>query len=422
MTLLPALDLFPLLASCLVLVGCALLGNFLVLRRQSLMGDTLSHSVLPGVVGAYLLFGDRDPLGLFFGALVAGGLTVVSIEGVRRIGRIEANAAMGVVFSVAFAIGVVLIRTGSTDHVDLDPNCVLYGQLELLVWYDAPNSFSQLQFADVLSAAPPSILSLVLMVSLSTALVVFMFKELRLASFDPGLAMTLGFSAPRINMVLMLLVSIATVASFEAVGSVLVITALIASPSTSRLLTDRLLPQIVVSVAVALISAILGYVLSTWLPSLWGGESLKASGMITVISGGIFVAALLFSPRHGVIIRRIRSQRLAEQIAVEDVVVMVHAARETGAGLAVSMIKPRILAKALRERLLTSPSSGEYVVTSRGRDLALMVQKRRSEWMAYLVDEVGLAEDHAPSTAEHLEHLDESPVEKPDEHRDQHHH
>ena len=101
--------------------------------------------------------------------------------------------------------------------------------------------------------------------------------------------------------------------------------------------------------------------------------------MITVISGGIFVAALLFSPRHGVIIRRIRSQRLAEQIAVEDVVVMVHAARETGAGLAVSMIKPRILAKALRERLLTSPSSGEYVVTSRGRDLALMVQKRRSE-------------------------------------------
>ena len=111
------------------------------------------------------------------------------------------------------------------------------------------------------------------------------FKELRLVSFDPGLARTLGFSSSAINMVLMLLVSVATVAAFEAVGSVLVIAALLVPASTARLFTDRLKSQILVSVLVALGSAILGYLLSTWIPLLWQGESLKASGTITVVSG-----------------------------------------------------------------------------------------------------------------------------------------
>ena len=299
MNLIPALDLFPLLASVLVLVGCTLLGNFLVLRRQSLMGDALSHTVLPGVVGAYLVFGSRDPLGLFLGALVAGLLTVISIEALRRYGRVESNTAMGVVFSIAFAIGVILIRVGHTDHVDLDPNCVLYGQLELLVWFDAPVSFRDVGFTDVYHAMPSSIWSLLIMVTLSALFVVICFKELRLVSFDPGLARTLGFSSSAINMVLMLLVSVATVASFEAVGSVLVIAALLVPASTARLFTDRLKSQILVSVLVALGSAILGYLLSTWIPLLWQGESLKASGTITVVSGVVFVGSLMFSPRHG---------------------------------------------------------------------------------------------------------------------------
>ena len=171
------------------------------------------------VVGlGYPALGDRlvqltDPLGLFLGALVAGLLTVTSIEALRRYGRVESNTAMGVVFSIAFAIGVILIRVGHTDHVDLDPNCVLYGQLELLVWFDAPPSFRDIGFTDVYHAMPSSIWSLLIMVLLSGLFVLFCFKELRLASFDPGLARTLGFSSRTINMVLMLLVSVATVAS-----------------------------------------------------------------------------------------------------------------------------------------------------------------------------------------------------------------
>ena len=409
----PALDLFPLLASVLVLVGCAVLGNFLVLRRQSLMGDTLSHAVLPGVVAAYLLFGTRDPLGLFLGALVAGLFTVGSIEALRRIGRIESNSAMGIVFSIAFAIGVILIRVGQTDHVDLDPNCVLYGQLELLVWFDAPSSFVEIDPQRLFQAMPASVWSLAIMVCLSASFVLLFFKELRIVSFDPGLAQTLGFSSAGINVMLMLLVSIATVASFEAVGSVLVIAALIVPASTARLLTDRLKSQIVVSVLVAFLCAVSGYLSSTWIPLLWGGGSLKASGMITVISGCVFVAALLFSPRHGYWFQRSRVRQLSDQIAVEDLVVLLLNAQETGSSSSLTSLHPKILSLAIHRGLIDAPSSGQYFLSELGRELAVEVQGRRSRWLDYLVLEAGLAPDHAPATAERLEHLGNSLLEKP---------
>ena len=405
MNLIPALDLFPLLASVLVLVGCTLLGNFLVLRRQSLMGDALSHTVLPGVVGAYLVFGSRDPLGLFIGALVAGLLTVASIEALRRYGRVESNTAMGVVFSIAFAVGVILIRMGHTDHVDLDPNCVLYGQLELLVWFDAPASFRDVGFTDVYHAMPSSIWSLLIMVLLSALFVVVCFKELRLVSFDPGLARTLGFSSSAINMVLMVLVSVATVASFEAVGSVLVISALLVPASTARLFTDRLKSQILVSILVASVCAVLGYFMSTWIPLLWQGESLKASGTVTVVSGIVFGCSLLFSPRHGYWMQRARTRKLADQVAIEDVVVLLHKSHQTAVNFPWSTIDPRILALATKLGFLQSPLAGQYFLTNAGQNLALEVQGRRSRWLNYLVTEAGLAPDHAPGTAEHLEHL-----------------
>ena len=413
MSLIPALDLFPLFASVLVLVGCTLLGNFLILRRQSLMGDALSHTVLPGVVGAYLVFGSRDPFGLFLGALIAGLLTVASIEALRRYGRIESNTAMGVVFSIAFAVGVILIRVGHTDHVDLDPNCVLYGQLELMVWFDAPASFFDIDSTNFFYAVPSSIWSLLIMVLLVAIFVVVFFKELRLVSFDPGLAHTLGFSSGVVNILLMLLVSVATVASFEAVGSVLVIAALLVPASTARLFTDRLKSQILVSVLVAFGCAVLGYLLSTWIPLLWQGESLKASGTITVFSGFVFAVSLFFSPRHGYWTQRIRARQLADQVAVEDVVVLLHTSHETSTSFPWSTIDPRVLGLATQQGLIQSTTPGQYLLSDVGRSVALEVQGRRNRWLAYLVNEVGLAPDHAPGTAEHLEHFGDDLLQKP---------
>ncbi|MCR9077165.1 MAG: metal ABC transporter permease, partial [bacterium] len=137
------LDLFPLLAATLAAVSCGLLGNFLLLRKQSLMGDAISHSVLPGLVIAFLIASTRSPLVMLTGATIAGVLTVVLIEFVKRFGRVEPGAAMGVVFSILFAVGVLLIEQAAVRHVDLDADCVLHGQLETLVWYAPPESWEE---------------------------------------------------------------------------------------------------------------------------------------------------------------------------------------------------------------------------------------------------------------------------------------
>ncbi|NRA58974.1 MAG: metal ABC transporter permease, partial [Phycisphaerales bacterium] len=268
MMLSPALDLFPLLAAILAAVCCALLGNFLVLRRISLMGDAMSHSVLPGLVIAFLITGSRSAPVMFVGAALAGIATVVLVELIKRLGRVEPGAAMGVVFSVLFALGVLLIERAARN-TELDADCVLHGQLESLVW-DGPSSWSAVGLSEVLRAAPPSIWTLAITCVLAILLVVVLFKELRLAAFDPAFGTSQGFSATALHYVLMVFVAGATVAAFEAVGSILVIAMLIVPASIARLLTDRLASQIMVSVVAAVAAAVSGYIGSFAIPDALG--------------------------------------------------------------------------------------------------------------------------------------------------------
>jgi len=275
------LDLFPLTAALLAAISCGLLGNFLVLRRLSLMGDAISHSVLPGLVIAFLLTSSRAPMVMFIGAVCAGIATVVLVELVKRLGRVEPGAAMGVVFSVLFAFGVLLLESSAVRSIDLDAECVLHGQLETLVWYAAPQTFGDLLNPSTLEAVPPQVVTLSIMALLSIGFVVMFFKELRVAAFDPALATTLGFNATGLHLALMLFVAAATVASFEAVGSILVIAMLICPAATARLLTDRLSTQIILSGIIGVGSSALGYALASWGPGVVGLEnSLSASGMI----------------------------------------------------------------------------------------------------------------------------------------------
>ena len=163
-----ALDLFPLLAAALAAVCCGLLGNFLLLRKQSMMGDAISHSVLPGLVIAFLIASTRSPLVMLAGATIAGVVTVVLVEFVKRFGKVEPGAAMGVVFSILFALGVLLIEKAAVRHVDLDAECVLHGQLETLVWYSAPATISGLWSVETLDAIPRQIITLTIILTLAT--------------------------------------------------------------------------------------------------------------------------------------------------------------------------------------------------------------------------------------------------------------
>ena len=300
------LDLPAMLAALLATLACALLGNFLVLRRQSLMGDAISHAVLPGIVLAFLVAGSRATWPVFVGATTAAVLAAVLIELVRRFGRLDPGTAMGVVFSIMFAGGVVLMEQAAAHNVDLDAECVLYGQLEDILWL-APTSLASLLDPAVWAQMPREVTTLAAALAVSALLVVLFWKELKITSFDPELATTLGMSSNAVNLGLMFLVGVVAVAAFEAVGSILVIAMFICPAGAARMLTDRLSTQVWLSLVFAAVAAIGGYILAAFGPFWIGGQhALAASGMIAVVSGLMLALAVLFAPNHGVIPRRIR--------------------------------------------------------------------------------------------------------------------
>ncbi len=411
-----SLDLPPMLAGTLAALCCGLLGNFLVLRRLSLMGDAVAHSVLPGIVVAFLVAGTRDSLPMFIGAAASGLVAAALIEAVRHYGRVETGAAMGVVFTVLFALGVLLIERAAARHVDLDADCVLHGQLETLFWFP-PENWSDFVSAATLAALPRQVWTLAIVALITIAFIAAFFKELRLAAFDPALASSLGFSAGVLHYVLMVMVAAAAVASFEAVGSILVIAMFVCPAATARLLTDRLLPQIVVSAVAAVLSGIGGYVLAAFGPG-WVGMSnaVNAAGMMTVVSGLLLVAAAFFGPRHGVLARRLRQARLACSIAHEDMLGFLYRAEELrGVGTAVApadVLRALDAGAATRRALRAARRAGEVEQTSEGVRLAdagrararSLVRSHRL-WETYLVNVMGLRPDHVHATAMDLEHV-----------------
>ncbi|MDX2133082.1 MAG: metal ABC transporter permease [Planctomycetota bacterium] len=416
MTLSPGADLFPLLAGVLAALTCGLLGNFLVLRRLSLMGDAISHSVLPGLVIAFIVSATRSPVAMFVGAAAAGVVTVALVELVKRLGRVEPGAAMGVVFSVLFALGVLLVEHAARA-VDLDADCVLHGQLETLAWYGAPARWGEVGLTEAINAAPRQVVVLVVACLATAAFVTLLFKELRLAAFDPGLATVQGFSAELLHYALMIFVAIATVASFEAVGSILVIAMLVCPAASARMVTDRLRAQILWSAGFAVAGGVLGYVAASGVPALFGKDSVNAAGSMAVVSGMILAGAIVASPRHGLAAKWLRRRALAGSVGVDDVLGVLFRAREGGrTRVALAALSPlplgrpldAVLARAARDGLVTLHAA-EVELTGRGLSAAANVVRRHRLWECYLVAEAGVAPDHVHLSAERLEHAPVQP-------------
>lgn len=406
------LDFAPLLAGLLAAVSCGLLGNFLVLRRLSLMGDAISHSVLPGLVIAFLIAQSRAPVPMLLGALAAGIATVVLVELLKRLGKLEPGAAMGVVFSVLFALGVLLLEHGALRGMDLDADCVLHGQIEYRIWAAAPAEWGAYLSIETWATAPVQLRILLIALVVSTVFVVVFFKELRIAAFDPQASTAAGISAPFMHYALMVLVAVATVASFEAVGSILVIAMLICPAATARLLTDRLRSQLWVSVGVAAASAIGGYYVGAVVPGYFGHDAVNAAGSITVFSGLLLLLAVLFSPWHGVIARAVRRRRVRLDVLRDDLLGALYRIEESGddgAELADlrAVLGPGANA-AVRSAIrlgLVSGSRTRIALTAKGRAESAGLIRRHRLWEHYLVGEAGFRPDHVHETAERLEHL-----------------
>lgn len=301
-----SIDLPPLLSALFAAVACAILGSFLVLRKQSLLGDAISHSVLPGIVVAFLVTGSRSTLPIFLGAAIAGLFSAFLIEIVRRLGKVDESAAMGVIFSTFFALGILTMEQAAARNVDLDPDCLLHGQLETIFWYP-PRDWSSLLSLTTLGSVPGEVYASGITAFLVIGFVLLFWKELTISSFDPALSSALGFRSDLIHHALMVCLACAVVASFKTVGSILVIALLVCPAATARLCTDRLKIQLVLSVIFSITACIIGYLCGAFAPQ-WLGfqQSVSVAGMIAVVAGVMLAFAILIAPRYGVLRRGIR--------------------------------------------------------------------------------------------------------------------
>jgi manganese/zinc/iron transport system permease protein len=292
-------SLTPMLIGVLAAVACALPGNFLILRRQALIGDAISHVVLPGIVVAFLVTGTVATMPMLIGAGVAALVAVVLIEAIRRLGRIEPGAAMGVVFTALFAGGVLLLEQSDTSRVHLDVDHALMGNLETLIWLRASGWDSVIDPV-ALSHLPPELPRIAVVAALMAALTVIFWRPLKLATFDEGFARAIGLPVSAIGLALVIAAAVAAVAAFDAVGSIIVIAMFICPPATARLMTDRLATQVWLSLAIAALSAILGYVLAGYGPIWLGFDSaVSAAGMIATVSGVMLAIACLWGRARG---------------------------------------------------------------------------------------------------------------------------
>lgn len=279
--------------------ACALPGAFLVLRRVAMMSDAISHAILPGIVVAFFLTENLASPLLLVGAAATGLLTVALIEALGRTKRVKEDAAIGLVFPILFSIGVILIARFAGD-VHLDVDAVLLGELAF-----APFNRLEVGGADL---GPQALWVMSAILLLSLAFLALFYKELKLATFDAGLAASLGFAPALLHYALMGLVSVTAVGAFDAVGSVLVVALMIAPPATAYLLTDRLPVMLGLSAGIGVVCAIAGY---------WAAHALDTSiaGAMATAAGLAFALAFALAPERGLVAQARRRRRQRRQFA-----------------------------------------------------------------------------------------------------------
>lgn len=263
-----------LLTSVMVGVICGVIGCFIILRGMALMGDAISHAVLPGVAISYML-----GINFFIGAVATGILTAVGIGFISQNSRVKNDSSIGIVFTAAFALGILLITA-------LKSSSDLYHIL----------------FGNVLAVRPSDMwITLIIGVVVLGSVYLF-YKELLVSSFDPIMAQAYGLPTKLIHYFLMTLLTLVTVASLQTVGIILVVAMLITPASTAYLLTDRLSVMIGLSALFGAVSAVGGLYLSFT-------YNLASGATIVLVATTLFILSLLFSPKQGILLRSIRTKR-----------------------------------------------------------------------------------------------------------------
>jgi manganese/zinc/iron transport system permease protein len=295
-----------------VAVTCALPGVFLVLRRMALLSDAIAHSILLGIVLVFLVVQDLSSPFLILGAAAMGVVTVALVEALERTRRVREDAAIALVFPALFSIAVLLIAR-EASHVHLDVDSVLLGELAL-----TPFDRWVLNGRDL---GPRSLWVMGGILVANGLLATLFFKELKLSTFDAGLAATLGFAPVALQYAFMTMVSVTAVGAFEAVGSILVVALMIAPPATARLLTHRLSVLLPLSLVLAALAAVVGVQVAFRLDT-------SLAGSMAVAAGIVFAVVLVIAPERGVVAGVLRRRR--QEVEFAGLMLVVHLLNHEG--------------------------------------------------------------------------------------------
>ncbi|MFN3166254.1 MAG: iron chelate uptake ABC transporter family permease subunit [Phycisphaeraceae bacterium] len=374
---------------CTMLVGttCGLLGTFVVLRRMALIGDALSHAVLPGVVLTFMLTGRTDPLPLLLGATAAGIVTTALINLVTRTSRTKEDSSIGIVFTAMFAVGIILYSMmDRATHFDMQ--CFLFGD---------PLAISTADLWMMIAVCPAVIL-----------VIVVLYHRLKLISFDPVLAAAMGVSVVLTHYLLMGLLSVTIVAGLKTTGVILVVAMVITPASAAYQVTNRFGVMLLLSAVFGGVAAGLGMSVAF----VFGSPTGPA---IVIVAALLFGLAVLFSPGHGWVFERLRRLRLSRHVAEEDVLKAVYRLGEQPidrpqaigeeTGLHAKQIRAAV--SRLVQAGMANVEAGMVALTDAGRAHAEQMVRAHRLWETYLVNQAGIDPDAVHSEAELLEHAHE---------------
>jgi manganese/zinc/iron transport system permease protein len=387
---------YALIGSILLGITCGLLGSFIVVRKMALVGDALSHAVLPGVALGFLWGQTKDPVAIFVGATVAGllGTTVVSL--IKQTTRLKEDAALGLVLASFFAVGICLVTmiqrlpTGNKSGIDK----FLFGQ------------------AAAISAGDVRLIAIVAL--LAVVLITLFYKECLVTSFDAEFARAAGFPTQWIHHGIMLLLAFAIVVALQAVGVVLVSAMLITPAAAAYLLTDRMHRMLLLAAAFGMMAGVLGAFLS------FLGNNLPTGPFMVIGASAVFVGAFLFGPRHGVLVRwwkrRSRSGRIGRENALKSIYHVLEQRDFHGDGVSLrelaqlrreSIEEARAESMALkRHGLVTTHEEGNMLFfTPTGWQRACEIVRNHRLWELYLTNAVQYSPDHVHEDADKIEHV-----------------
>ncbi len=376
-----------LIASSMVGIMCGALGAFIVLRNMSLIGDALSHAILPGVVVAFMLVG-YSTLGFFVGSVIAGLISAIAITWIQRKVQTKNDAAIGIVFTAMFSLGVIGIswvsKSGSGVHLDL----------------------KDFLFGNVLTVSDSDLILTASIAAFVLLSIVVLYRPLFLTTFQSVIAETMGISVSAIHYFLMLILSFAVVASLQTVGVILVVAMLITPASTALLLSSRLKTVVILSAFLGWIAAIVGFTLAVILDTTPGPA-------MAVSATAIYLITAFAAPRKGLVAKWIARRGQQRKVEIEDL--LKHALKlHTRKGLTMSsLLTATGFSSNKLQRYLNKLSSAGFLSIKNedvemqplGIEKATAMIRAHRLWETYLAQQVGLTAEQIHDDAEHYEHL-----------------